>query len=95
MVGHLKNVLETHDIPCNIQGEFRGILVGEIPPADCWPELWLVDRSQAEQAYDLIKKALDETEQDRPKWKCSTCDEDIEGQFTLCWKCGTDRPTST
>jgi len=27
-------------------------------------------------------------------WKCAGCGEEIEGQFTECWKCGAERPVA-
>ncbi len=92
MVGHLKNVLEMHDIACDIHGEFRGVALGELPPIQCWPELWVVEESQAEEARQIIREALEPTELDPGHWKCPSCDEDLVGQFTVCWKCGTNRP---
>ncbi len=92
MVGHLKNVLETQGIPCNIRGEFGGAAAGMLPPIECWPELWIVDESQAEHARQIITEALGPTEHDPGHWKCANCDEDLEGQFTVCWNCGTNRP---
>ena len=92
MVGHLKNVLEARGIACDIRGEFRGAAMGELPPIECWPELWVAEESQAEKAGRIIGEVLESTEGDRGHWKCPSCDEDLEGQFTVCWKCGTNRP---
>ncbi|MDA2928397.1 DUF2007 domain-containing protein [Acidobacteria bacterium AH-259-O06] len=92
MVGHFKNVLEMYSIACDIRGEYRCAAAGEIPPIECWPELWVVEESQAEQARQIIREALEPTENDPGLWKCPSCDEEVEGQFTECWDCGTNRP---
>ncbi len=92
MVGHFKNVLETHEIACYISGESRGGAVGDLPPIECWPELRVVDESQIEEAKRIIEEALESTGQDAAPWNCPNCDETLEGQFTLCWKCGANRP---
>ncbi len=92
MVGHLKNILETHGIDCYIHGEIRGSLAGSLPPIQCWPELWVKDESQAEQAKQIVSDTLDTNESGRSDWNCPKCHEHLKGQFTLCWKCGTDRP---
>ena len=91
MVGHLKNLLGMHDITCTIRGEYRNIAFGEIPPNECWLELWLLDRSQAEQAKQIIKDALTPIENNADSWQCPNCKEDMEAQFTDCWSCGTAR----
>ena len=92
MVGHLKNVLELRGIACSIRGEFGGAAVGLLPPIVCWPELWVVDESQAEEAKQIISEALESTEHEPAHWKCPRCEEEMEGQFDVCWKCGTNRP---
>ncbi len=92
MVGHLKNVLELRGIACSIRGEFAGAAIGLLPPIVCWPELWVVDESQAEEAKQIIREALGPTEGEPAHWKCPQCEEDVEGQFDVCWKCGTNRP---
>jgi len=92
MVTHLKNILATHEIASHVRGEFRGAAVGEIPPIECWPELWILEESQAEEAKKIIKKALESSSENTETWKCSNCKEEIESQFTACWKCGSNRP---
>ena len=86
---HLKNVLENYGIECVVIGENRCIGIGEIPPNECWIELHVVDDKQTVQATDLIHKIVagdDKTEY--KSWICAGCNEKIEGQFAVCWKCG-------
>jgi len=92
MVGHFKNILENYGIVCEIRGENRNVAAGEIPPIECWPELWVIDESQIEQAKQIISEALKSGEKESEAWKCSGCGEEVEGQFTECWNCGTNRP---
>ncbi len=91
MVGHIKNILESYGIACTIQKQFGSAAAGEIPPIECWPELWLVDKDQREQAEIIVKEALEPLSKKLPQWECPNCKELIEGQFTACWNCGTDR----
>ena len=93
MVHHLKNVLEMHDIACEIRGESRLIAAGELPPIECWTELWVLDESQIEQARQIINEAIEPAEKSSAQWICPICHETLEGQFTECWKCGTSRPS--
>ena len=92
LVEHVKLVLESHGIACDVRGQFRVITMGAVPPIQCWPELWVVEESQAEEAGRIIRDALESTERDHGHWKCRSCEEVLEGQFTVCWKCGTNRP---
>ena len=91
MVGHLKNVLEIHGIVCEVRGEYRD---GELPP-ESGPELWVRDESQLEQAKQIIAESLESNENESWAWKCPSCGEEVEGQFTECWSCGTSRPGGT
>jgi len=91
MVGHIKNILELYGIDCTIQNQFSSAAVGEIPPIECWPELWIVNPKQLESAKTIVKETLNPSFQDLPSWECPKCDESIEGQFTACWNCGTER----
>jgi Putative prokaryotic signal transducing protein len=91
MVGNLKNILEGHGIACQIRGEFRGAAMGEIPPIECWPELWVMEKTKVELAKQIVAKVLEPQDDDLRHWRCSECGEEIDGQFTDCWKCGTSR----
>ena len=92
MVAHIRNVLEAHEIPCTVRGEFRGTMAGEIPPIECWPELWLLDESLSDLARAIIREAIETHDPSLPPWQCPSCKEEIEGQFATCWNCATDRP---
>ena len=94
MVGHMKNILESHGIACTIQKQFSSAAVGDIPPIECWPELWIVEKRQLEQAKAIVKEALEPLPNNLPRWECPHCNESIEGQFTACWNCGTERELS-
>ena len=56
-VMHIKHVLEMHDIACHIQGEYRSGAAGELPLTETWPELWVVDPSNVEEAKRLVAEA--------------------------------------
>lgn len=90
MVGHIKNILESQGIACTIQKQYSSAAVGDIPPIECWPELWILDPKQLERAKEIVSDAMDPQSADLPTWKCPACHETIEGQFTACWKCGTE-----
>ena len=95
MVYHMKNVLENHGIACQIRGEYRKVGTGFLPPTECWPELWIIDDSQFEEADKIIEEALEteDTEEKKLKpWRCPGCGEEVEGQFDECWNCGTAFP---
>ena len=94
-VAHVRHILETHGINCRIQGEYRSGVVGEIPPTEGWPELWVIDPAHVVEAQRLVDEAIRAPEPAQPGWTCPRCQEPNEGQFSVCWKCGTNCPEDT
>ena len=88
MIGHLKNVLETFGIKCVMKKMDLVSAAGELPPVECWPELWVVDDGKRAEAETILKKTLAPLESVKRPWSCEGCREEIEGQFSECWKCG-------
>jgi Putative prokaryotic signal transducing protein len=95
MVGHLKNVLATFGIECITKNLYLSSAAGELPPIECWPELWVVDDYQHAEAQTILKKTLAPLESVKKPWQCTGCGEEIEGQFSECWKCGRSRDHRT
>jgi len=92
MIGHLKNILESQGIDCVLKNTYLAGAVGELPPIECWPELWVVDDAEYSMAEGVLGKALAPLESVRKPWRCAKCGEEVEGQFTECWNCGNGRP---
>ncbi len=85
LVAHFRALLDSRGIPSRIRNEFLAGAAGELPPLDCWPELFVEPRWEA-RARQLITAAR----HDAPRaadWACPDCGELIEGQFTACWNC--------
>jgi hypothetical protein len=95
MIGHLRNVLLTFGIQCVTKNLDLGSAAGELPPIDCWPELWVVEDEKSTRAKAILKKTLAPLASVKKSWLCRGCGENIEGQFSECWKCGRDRSGKT
>jgi hypothetical protein len=91
MVGHLRNVLALHGIECVTRKLDLSTAAGELPPVECWPELWILEDERFADVQAILKKALSPVKAVRKLWMCSDCGEQIEGQFSECWKCGRER----
>ena len=91
MIGHLKNVLATFGIRCIARNLDLSSAAGELPPIECWPELWVVDDEKVAKATAILRKTLAPMESVKKSWLCGGCGETIEGQFSECWNCGRDR----
>ena len=72
-----------------VQRAWAGSIVGELPPDQSLPEIWLQDEGQFEQAGLLLRQW-----QNRPHhhWLCTGCGESVDGPFEQCWNCGQLRP---
>jgi hypothetical protein len=80
--------LQEEGIAASVQREYLGAAVGQLPPDQCLPEIWIEDDAQfapAERALHAL--------QNRPqrRWHCG-CGELVEGGFEQCWQCGAMMP---
>jgi len=89
MAGHIHSLLEANEINCHLRNMSIAGGIGELPINECWPEVWLNDESDYTAAKCLIEDALANADK-HEDWKCQ-CDELIEGQFDICWSCGSER----
>lgn len=90
-VESLKEILEQADILNTIKNQTTSMLAGEVPFAEVFPELWVINDAD----YDRAKQLLDDWGnaglRDVSEWTCSRCGETHGSAFTSCWKCGVDR----
>ena len=84
-ITHYKNVLQAEGIHSEVRNQHLGGVMGEVPVFETWPQLWVNERD-VERADQLIRRV--ETETPGEPWRCAKCDEQNEGQFAACWKCG-------
>jgi hypothetical protein len=88
IVMNLKNILQINGISSTITNQYLSAGVGEIPPIECWPQLWVT-----EQDFERASAIIETNERDLAElkeiWICPKCGEEIEGQFAECWNCET------
>lgn len=87
-VHHARNVLEAQGIRAVVKNERLASAMGELPPAECQAEVWVLDEGDAQRAEQLLRGG---TRAAGPPWTCAGCGERIEPQFTQCWRCGATR----
>lgn len=85
---HLKDILEEKGISTIIKNEFLSGGVGELPPTEVWPELWVVDKGDGDAAQKIVQEFIESTRSLARDWVCAGCGEQVEGQFRVCWNCG-------
>jgi hypothetical protein len=91
LVSELKDMLESAGMACFINNEISSTLAGGIPQGEAMPELWIEDDSREAEALQIKKDWLSPQIQGTP-WTCPKCGEQLESQFTSCWKCGMAKP---
>ena len=89
----VKVLLENAQIPCMIRNEYLSMALGELAPSECSPEVWIQNDEDYPRAKEIVDAWRSAGVEDHGPWVCH-CGETIEGQFTSCWKCGSDRPTA-
>jgi hypothetical protein len=87
-VHHARNVLDAAGIRAVVKNQYLSSGMGDLPPAECQPELWVLDDADVARAEALLFAS----EPSGPAWQCA-CGETLAGQFTQCWNCGAYRPT--
>jgi hypothetical protein len=87
----IRGYLLSHGIDAEVRGEYLTSGWGELPVDVC--SVWIVDEAQYEAAQALVAALLDRrsASSDVAHWRCGTCGEELEAQFTACWACGTAR----
>ena len=90
LVHFAKSVLEANNIESVILREQLAGVVGGIAPLDAWLELWIHDDERLDEALQLIESSMEKSEIPDIPWQCQNCGEEIEAQFTQCWKCDTE-----
>ena len=86
IVYNMKNLLQGEGIELVMKNEFTGGGVGDLPAFDIWPEIWICDEAQADQAQSILDSVS--TPSDAEGWFCSSCRESNDAAFRLCWNCG-------
>ncbi|HUQ73790.1 MAG TPA: DUF2007 domain-containing protein [Burkholderiales bacterium] len=86
-VHHARNLLDAAGIQAVVKNQYLSSGMGDLPPAECQPELWVLSDADAARAEQVIFAREDPG----PAWRCG-CGEDLASQFTQCWHCGAYRP---
>ncbi len=88
-VHHARNLLQSAGIRAVVKNEYLSSAMGDLPPAECQAELWLLDASDLYRAEEILFRK----ETTGPEWTCA-CGEALGAQFTQCWRCGAYRAAS-
>ena len=87
LVSNLKNIIESHNISTFIKNEFAQGAVGEISAIDSWPELWVLNDADFDEAMKIV--ASSQISIKGEDWLCKNCIEKNDPSFEICWNCQT------
>ena len=94
MEAHLvKGFLESNGIEAVVKGDYLTGGWGELPVDLC--TVWITNDALYDRANALLVNFLrgDHAQAFRDdNWRCPQCGEQLEGQFTECWSCGSRKP---
>lgn len=90
-VGQMQSLLESNGIRTFIRNQYGSSVMGEVPFVEVVPQLFVLEDKDESRARELLKLVLP-VENVGDDWVCPGCGIDVEGSFSLCWQCGTDRP---
>ncbi|QTH64118.1 DUF2007 domain-containing protein [Psychrosphaera ytuae] len=82
-----KEALNRVGIQHFVKNEYIFGAVGELPFTEAWPELWVVNEDQLEQAQQTCRETEQAMRADKPEWLCRHCGETNDGSFEFCWQC--------
>ena len=84
---HARNLLEAEGIRSVVRNEMLSSAMGELPPAECQVEVWVLREGDHARAQQVLHSPPVSGE----SWPCAACGELCEAQFTQCWRCGAYR----
>ena len=67
-----------------MKNEVLASAMGELPPAECQVEVWVMDPAEAARAERLLREGVPTS---GAPWTCPACGERLEPQFSACWRC--------
>ena len=88
----IRGYLESQGVNTVVRGEFLTGGIGELPADLC--KVWVMDDRDFARADDLLRQFLQgdaARTHAQEHWCCANCGENLEGQFTACWNCGSVR----
>jgi len=74
-----------------IKGQFLSGAAGELPAAGLIT-VWLLNEEDESKGRAMVDEFESRKNHVSPPQKCPGCSESIEGNFVVCWNCGSDLP---
>lgn len=88
-VGQFHAMLESDGIESFVKNLNQSSLMGEVPFAEVYPELWIMHDADCDQALRLIDIYKNAAPQHAADWICAKCGSEVPKEIGECWNCGT------
>ena len=88
-VGHYQSILESHGIETHLKNLTLSSIMGDVPFAEVFPELWVVNDADYDEALRLLQEHRDLVPPRAADWICPNCGEQVPKEFDVCWNCET------
>ena len=79
------DVLTGAGIEASVQRAYASGIVGQIPPDQALPEVWVHDDADHTRATAVLHEM---SHRPHRHWLCRGCGESVDGPFDQCWSCG-------
>jgi hypothetical protein len=89
----IQSLLTEAGIETQILNEFAQGGTGEIPFTQAYPEIWLINKSDINNAKEIID-SYEQRPNDVGTCVCKKCGEPNPDTFEVCWRCGTTLVTT-
>jgi hypothetical protein len=83
-VAHAKNVLLSAGIDSELRHQYLVGALGDLPIMETWPQLFVADEDETAAVRALSRASQAPS---GSNWVCERCGENLEPQFTACWRC--------
>ncbi|MDP2126778.1 MAG: DUF2007 domain-containing protein [Pseudohongiella sp.] len=95
MVVHsARNVLALNGIESFVKNEHTIPVGANHGINNTFLELWILDDQDYEKASAIIASEI-ENQAPKDSWVCSSCNEENDGSFEVCWNCQSAAPGQT
>lgn len=86
-VDMLRGMLEREGITTEITDDGASL-----PGAEFYPRLWVVNEADFSRASEVLTEFRRTPSSLRMAWHCPGCGEQVDAEFSSCWKCGHEQP---
>ncbi len=85
----ISNLIRRSGIEVHVFNEFAHGAVGELPFTHTWPEVWIENDRDEQQAVKIIAERT-ARQQLIGELDCPDCGQQNPANFEICWNCSTD-----